>query len=138
MPTSAPSKGRVLYIEDEAFFGGEISKKLTEAGYEAALAKDGDEGLSRLRREKFDLVLLDILLPRVDGYDVLRQMKEDRAMSALPVIVFSNLGSQEDRVKAEGLGAALFLVKALTNPSDVVHSIADILEGHPASPSHEA
>jgi CheY-like chemotaxis protein len=112
-----------VYIEDEPFFAGTMSRLLTEAGYTTAVAADGEEGLSLTEQIKPDLVLLDLVLPKVDGKDVLKQLKSNPITKDIPVFVLSNLSSDADQRETVALGAAGFFVKAMTLPSAIVDAI---------------
>lgn len=119
---------RILYIEDEEFFANIISKQLTEAGFEVVTAKDGEEGLKAAQSEAFDLIFLDLILPKLGGFDVLKALKEDTVTKNIPVIILSNLSSQEDEKKAHDLGAEKFCVKMSTYPQQVAGIAKDFLE----------
>lgn len=114
---------RIVYIEDEPFFAGTMSRLLTEAGYTTALADDGEKGLALVEKEKPDLVLLDLVLPKLDGKEVLKKLKADPATKDIAVIVLSNLSAEADQREVEQLGAAGFFVKAMTLPSVVVDAV---------------
>lgn len=113
-------KKRVLYIEDDPFFAKILSQKLTDSGYDALIATDGVHGLAQMRKTPCDLVLLDLLMPEMDGYEVLKQIRADKALKDVPIIVLSNVGAHEAVEKTKALGAIDFLVKALTTPASVV------------------
>ena len=114
---------RIVYIEDEPFFGGTMSRLLTEAGYTTAIAKDGQEGLTLIAKEKPSLVLLDLVLPKIDGKEVLKKIKEDAATKDIPVFVLSNLSADADQRETIALGATGFFVKAMTLPSAIVDAV---------------
>ncbi|OGG82302.1 hypothetical protein A3H77_00955 [Candidatus Kaiserbacteria bacterium RIFCSPLOWO2_02_FULL_56_11] len=120
--TPAP-RTRIVYIEDEPFFGGTMSRLLSEAGYTTMVAADGEEGLAMVAKEKPDLVLLDLVLPKVDGKEVLKRIKSDPATKNIPVFVLSNLSADADQRETVALGAAGFFVKAMTLPSAIVEAI---------------
>ncbi len=118
---------KILYVEDEPFFARTLEKMFSSAGFDVAIAKDGEEGLATAAREKPDLILLDLLLPKVDGFEVLRKLREDPATKTLPVIILSNLGSDEDRRRTSELGANEFFVKALMDPKKLVLQVKGML-----------
>ena len=120
--TPAP-RTPIVYIEDEPFFGGTMSRLLSEAGYTTTVAADGEEGLAMVAKEKPDLVLLDLVLPKVDGKEVLKRIKSDPATKNIPVFVLSNLSADADQRETVALGAAGFFVKAMTLPSAIVEAI---------------
>lgn len=111
---------RILYVEDEDFFAKTLSRSLEHLGCEVVVAKDGEEGLAYIQKERFDLILLDLLLPKVDGFEVLRILREDPATKTLPVVVVSNLFSDEDQKKVNAFGVKHYFVKAFTDPRTIV------------------
>ncbi len=118
---------KILIIEDDKFLRGLISRKLTKEGYDVSEAIDGEEGIKKIKEEKPDLVLLDLILPGIDGFEVLAQMKEDRDVTKIPAIILSNLGQKEDIEKGLKLGAVDYLVKAHFTPGEIIEKIKKIL-----------
>lgn len=118
---------RILYVEDEKFFADTIERVLTTAGYSVKQAKDGELGLKIAREWKPDLILLDLLLPKVEGFEVLRTLKADLATASIPIVVLSNLSSEADVQRATELGAKHFFVKAVTMPAAVVTFVQSIV-----------
>ena len=117
---STSTKKKILYIEDEPFFASTMSKQLAEAGYDVETAVDGESGLELAKKIIPDIVLLDITLPKMDGKEVLRQLRADDTTKNIPVIILSNLSALEDEREASALGAQAFFVKALSLPSEIV------------------
>lgn len=111
---------KILYIEDEEFFAKIISKQLTKAGFTVEIAGDGEAGLAKATAERFDLIFLDLILPKLGGFDVLKRLKENKATKNIPVVILSNLSSEEDKKKAHEFGAEKFCVKMSTYPQQVV------------------
>src|SRR3989338_9071100 len=101
----------VLYIEDEAFFRKIISQELAKNGFKTDLASDGEEGIVALKKKKYDVILLGLVLPAVGGFDVLRALSSITENSKTPVLVLSNLSSEGDERTAKELGARAFCVK---------------------------
>jgi len=126
-------KGSILYIEDEFFFANTIANKLSEHGLEMDTAKNGTLGIEALKKKKYDLVLLDLILPEMSGFEVLEQMKADPATKDIPVVVLSNLSSDEDKKKAKSLGAINFFVKINTTPNEILAMVRNIV----APPEHK-
>ena len=124
---------RVLYIEDEKFFADTVERVLGHAGYDVKQANDGEEGLKIAREWKPDLILLDLLLPKIEGFEVLRQLQADLATSSIPIVILSNLNSEDDVKKATDLGAKQFFVKAVTMPTNILNMVKGIV-GAPPSP----
>lgn len=112
----------ILIVEDDEFLRSLTAKRLEKEDYQIIIASDGKEALEKLETNLPDLVLLDLLLPIVDGFSVLEKMKKK-----MPVIVFSNLGQKEDIEKAKKLGASDFLIKANFTLDDVVAKVNEYL-----------
>lgn len=121
-------KKKILIVEDDSFLRNLISQKLQKEGYEVAEAADGEEGLKKIKEEKPDLILLDLILPEIDGFEVLRRVKEDPLLASIPVIILSNLGQREDIERGMNLGAADFLIKAHFTPGEIIEKIKNILK----------
>lgn len=117
----------ILIVEDDKFLRDLVVKKLTAEGFTVHAVIDGEEGLTMMQKERPDLVLLDLLLPGIDGYEVLERMRRDPALSSIPVVVLSNLGQEEDVNRAMQLGVKDFLVKARYTPAEIVREVRKIL-----------
>ncbi|MDP1538541.1 MAG: response regulator [bacterium] len=113
----------ILIIEDDKFLRELISQKLTKEKYNVSEAIDGEEGIKKIKEEKPDLVLLDLILPGIDGFEVLAQMKEDQNVTKIPAIILSNLGQREDIEKGLKLGAVDYLVKAHFTPGEIIEKV---------------
>jgi DNA-binding response OmpR family regulator len=122
--TTAQTK-RVLVVEDEKPMAKAIELKLIKNGLEALAVFNGAEALAAMEKEKYDLILLDIMMPEMDGWEVMRSMK-DRGMK-MPVIITSNLSQGEDRQKALALGAVDYLVKSDTSIMSIVEKVKGFL-----------
>jgi len=118
---------KVLIIEDDKFLRELLGKKLSNVGYTAILAVDGEEGLEKIKKDKPDIVLLDLILPGINGFEVLERHKKDASISSVPVIILSNLGQSEDIEKGLRLGAKDFLVKAHFTPQEIVNKLQMVL-----------
>lgn len=105
-------KKTVLLVEDEGSLVNILREHLVEEGYDVLVAIQGEEALQKTQKDKPDLVLLDIILPRLDGFVYLRKVKSDPALKNIPVVVLSNLGQDGDVAKGKELGASEYLVKA--------------------------
>ncbi|MDD3292637.1 MAG: response regulator [Candidatus Pacebacteria bacterium] len=114
---------KVLIIEDDKFLRDLLGKKLSSLGFDTVLAVDGEEGLEKIKTEKPDIVLLDLILPGINGFEVLEQAKKDPSVNEIPIIILSNLGQSEDIEKGLGLGAKDFLVKAHFTPQEIVKKL---------------
>ena len=113
----------ILIIEDDKFLRELIVRKVINEGFDASEAIGGEEGIKKIKEEKPDMVLLDLILPGMDGFEVLSLMKEDSALSSIPVIILSNLGQKEDIEKAMKMGATDYLIKAHFTPSEIIEKI---------------
>ena len=121
------NKSKVLMIEDDPVLQRMYISKLTEGGYEVDLARDGAEGLHKALNTDPDLVLLDLMLPKVNGLQILAEMRKNPNTRKTPVIVLSNLGQADDATKALQLGADDYVVKLNTPPSSVLKKIQMLL-----------
>lgn len=118
---------KIVFIEDETTLQKMLSAALKEVGYSVVAASDGEAGLAAVRAEKPDLVLLDLILPKMDGFTVLSEIKKDEATLKIPVIVLTNLESAENVEKVVALGATTYLVKANYDLPDIVAKIKEVL-----------
>lgn len=118
---------KILIIEDDKFLRGLIASKLIKEGYEVIEAPDGEAGLEKMTEANFNLVILDLLLPGIDGFEVLKNFKENDAVKAIPVIILSNLGSREDIERGLNLGAVDYLVKAHFTPDEIIDKVKQTL-----------
>ena len=114
---------RVLLAEDDRFLRRAAEARLRRHGLEVLTAADGEEALRVARAEPLDLVLLDVVMPKLQGFDVLKALKQDDATAHIPVIVLSNLGQERDVAQAMALGALAFLVKAHMSLQDLVDRV---------------
>ncbi len=119
---------KILLIEDDKFLRELIIQKLGKEGYEVAEAPEGEGGLLKMKEERPDLVLLDLILPGIDGFEVLSRMKKDSDLASIPVIILSNLGQRDDVQKGIDLGAEDYLIKAHFTPGEIVEKIKITLE----------
>ncbi|MBU2036673.1 response regulator [Patescibacteria group bacterium] len=113
----------ILLIEDEPTLQKTLSSALTQEGYEIKSALDGEIGLRLAREIKPDLILLDLILPKLDGFEVLGELKKDGPLKDVPIIVLTNLESAPDIERALSLGATSYLVKANYDLKDVIEKI---------------
>lgn len=121
------SKPRILIIEDEPHILLSLEFLLERAGYETASAADGDEGLAQIRRLRPDVVLLDIMMPRRNGYEVCRAVKADPDLSPIPVIIISAKGQEVEVLRGLELGAAAYVTKPFGN-AEILEAIRAVLE----------
>ena len=119
---------KILIIEDDRFLRKVINKKLSKEKYQVIEAVDGEQGLRVIKEKKPDLVLLDLVLPEINGFEVLARMKKDPTISNIPVIILSNLGERDEVKKGLESGADDYLIKAHFNPGEIVGRIEFILK----------
>jgi DNA-binding response OmpR family regulator len=118
---------KVLIVEDDPFLQSMYANKLESEGFKVYLAEDGKKGLRLAQIEKPMIILLDIILPEADGYEVLKTLKANVETKDIPVILLTNLSQRSDVEQGISLGAAAYLIKAHFMPSEVVAKIKEIL-----------
>ncbi|MDA3840735.1 MAG: response regulator [Patescibacteria group bacterium] len=118
---------KILIVEDDEFLLSMYSTKFEIEGYEVVMASDGEMGVEKAQKEKPGIILLDIMLPNMDGFDVLKKLKADTTTSAIPVILLTNLSQKQDVEQGLSMGADDYLVKAHFMPSEVVDKINRLL-----------
>ncbi|OGI25738.1 MAG: hypothetical protein A3J76_00105 [Candidatus Moranbacteria bacterium RBG_13_45_13] len=122
------SKKKILVIEDDRSLQNAVVETLGQEGYKAISAFDGEEGLQKLAAEKPDLILLDIILPKKDGYEVLSEIKRDETTKDIPVLILTNLEEVDNVQKALDLGATTFMVKSDFSLKDVLVKVKENLK----------
>lgn len=118
---------KILIVEDDKFLRDLMSQKLSKEGFSVKEAFDGEEGLKLALDDPPDLILLDLILPRIDGFGVLERIKKEQKLSHLPVLILSNLGQKEDVQRAMSMGAQDFLIKSNFTLGEIVEKIKAIL-----------
>lgn len=132
-------KKKILIIEDDAFLGEVLELKLKNAGYDVNLEKNGEKGLQAIKDFAPDLLLLDIILPGMSGYEILEAKQKDKEMAKIPTIVISNSGQPVEISQILDLGAKDYLVKASFDPEEVVSKVkTQLREGGGNEVSNEA
>lgn len=124
-------RNKILLVEDSKVVQQMYKNKLTFEQFQVLTADNGMEAIKILSQEKPDLILLDLMMPVMDGYKVLQVVKTDPKLSDIPVLVFSAKGQSEEVEKALSLGAVGYIVKATTKPNEVVEQIRKILSQKP-------
>jgi CheY-like chemotaxis protein len=119
--------GKVLLVDDTEFYQRAYKNKLMPEGYLVTTASNGVEALKCLTQEKPDIILLDLMMPIMDGFKVLQAVKADERLKDIPVIIFSAKGASEEIEQAIKLGACDFLIKATTTPNKVLEKIKQVL-----------
>ncbi|KKR00627.1 MAG: Response regulator receiver protein [Candidatus Nomurabacteria bacterium GW2011_GWF2_40_31] len=124
---------KILIIEDDVFLGDVLNQKLANEGFSTLLARDGREGYEKIKSFKPDLILLDIILPNMNGYEILEAKQKDSGIAGIPVIIVSNSGQPVEINRALALGVKDYLVKAQFDPEEVLIKVRAELkeaEGH--------
>ena len=119
---------KVLIVEDDAVLRKALKEFLSEDGFQVFTASDGEEGVEMTLREDPDIVLLDIILPKKDGYTVIKEIRDNQATKSVPIVLLTNLGSLNDVEKALSLGATTYLVKSDYKLEEISAKIRNILE----------
>jgi len=127
MNNDVEKKAFILLVEDDKFLRELLVRKLETVGFKISTAVDGNEALKKVKEELPELVLLDLVLPGVDGFDILKEIKEDSATSKIPVIILSNLGQREEVERGLKLGADDYLIKAHFTPDEIITKITNLL-----------
>lgn len=114
---------KILFIEDDRFLLEILVRKLSGEKFEVMTALDAEEGLKKLEEEKPDLILLDLVLPGMHGFDFLKKIKKNPKTSQIPVIILSNLGQKEELEEGMRLGAVDYLIKAHFTPREIIQKV---------------
>lgn len=114
---------KILIVEDEEILSNLLEKKLKEVGYEVGVAFDGEEGIKKIRETKPDLILLDIIMPKKGGFEVLEEINQDAELKKIPVIIISNSGQPVEISKALDLGVKDYLIKTQFDPEEVIEKV---------------
>ena len=122
------SEKKILIVEDDKMISNMYQTKLKQEGYNVLIAEDGAQGLDLAVKERPDLILLDVILPQLDGFTVLQEIRLAPSLKETPVFMLTNLGTTEDKEKAKKLGATDYLIKANLTPSQVSDSIKKYLK----------
>lgn len=121
-------KKKILIVEDDNFVAEVYLAKLSEMGYEAILAQNGEEGLAALKKDKIDLILLDILMPIMNGMEMLEEIKKQEDWKNIPVILLTNVGEKESIQKVREMGVKNYLIKSHFTPAEVIEKIESVFK----------
>lgn len=121
---------KLLLVEDEEFISFIYKRQFEISGYEVDTARDGLMGISQIKNSHYDLILLDIMLPGMNGIDILKAAKSDPATKDTPVIMLTNLAQEDIIQEAFKLGAVAYWIKADTNPAEIVQKINNFFEAN--------
>lgn len=122
---------KILLVDDDPLLVRMYQKKLENDGYNVETADDGEQAIRKINDSKPDLILLDVMMPKVNGYEVLKNIKNNDSTKNIPVILLTNVGSSDEDVeKGLELGAVAYLVKAGNRPSAIISKVKEILGGY--------
>lgn len=122
-------KKKILIVEDDNFVAEVYLAKLSEMGYETVLAQNGEEGLAELKKGKIDLILLDILMPIMNGIEMLEEVKKNEEWKTIPVILLTNIGEKESIQKVREMGVKNYLIKSHFTPAEVIEKVESVFSG---------
>ena len=114
---------KVLLVEDDLFLSNILGTRLAKAGLNVVKAMNGEEAVKAVESGRPDLILLDIIIPKRSGFEVLEEIKSDPSFRSVPVIIVSNLGQETDVERGKKLGVVEYFVKAQTSIDDIVDSV---------------
>jgi len=118
----------ILLVEDDPLITEIYTTKLKKEGFSVESVAQGQAALKKLKEKKFDLLVLDIVLPQLTGFEILRKIRKDEKLKQLKVLILSNLGQKSDIEMAKELGVSRYLIKAHFTPSEVVEEIKKLLK----------
>lgn len=121
---------KILIVEDDPLMSRMYQKVFSIEGYEVSLAKDGVEGLEKVKSEKPTLILLDIMMPKMNGFEVLDKIKADPTTKTIPVIILTNLAGERDAETALARGAVKYIIKSQYEPNQITAMVKEILGGY--------
>jgi len=113
----------ILIVEDERIMANLLKKKISQAGYKVSVVYDGEEGLKKIKEEKPDLILLDLIMPKISGFTIMEEMKKDQELSSIPIIVVSNSGQPVELDRIKKLGAKDWIIKTEFDLQEVIEKI---------------
>jgi DNA-binding response OmpR family regulator len=126
--TPIPNSGKtILLADDEQFIVVAYGDGLERAGYQVLTASNGTDALSVLKKNKPDLLVLELMIPKINGFELLQNMKENPLLAKIPVLILTNLSQESDREEAQSFGVADFLVKSEISLQDVLHRVDQLL-----------
>lgn len=123
----------ILIVEDEVLLGNLLKQRLEHEGFNVIWCKDGEEAIDTLRSTRPDLILLDIILPKISGFELLETMQADPQLERAPVIITSNLGQDSDVTRGQSLGAIEYFVKAKVSIEELVDHVKTMVNNLPAN-----
>ncbi len=119
---------KILLVEDDEMLHGMYTQKFKNQGYDVVSAFNGVDGVELAEKEKPDLILLDVIMPKMDGFVALKKIRKNDVTKDIPVILLTNLGQEEDVKKGKELGATDYFIKANHTPQEVVDKVHSVLQ----------
>lgn len=119
---------KILIIDDDPFILDIYALKFKERGFEVDFAQNGKDGLKKATEQKPEVILLDVVMPGMDGFEVLRELKKDQNTRSIKVVVLTNIGQKEEVERGKALGADDYIIKAHFAPSEVVEKVNSVLQ----------
>lgn len=118
---------KIILVEDDPFLLSVLAEKFKQSGFDIETAVDGEDGLNKIKNNKYDLALLDMVLPKIDGFKILEELHKDESLNKMPVIVLSNLYDKNNVERATLLGAKDYVVKAYHTPDNIISKVKSFL-----------
>jgi DNA-binding response OmpR family regulator len=119
---------KVLVVEDDRFLRELITQKLSREGYDVSEAVDGEDGVKKAEEKRPEIILMDLILPGIDGFEAITRIKANPELEDIPIIILSNLGQRDDVERGLKLGATDFLIKAHFTPGEIIEKIEKVLK----------
>ena len=120
----------ILLVEDEALLSNLLRQRLEKEDFEVLAARDGEEALKILKTVKPSLILLDVILPKISGFEFMEKLKEEPGLERAPIVIISNLGQEGDMERGQSLGAVGYFVKAKLSIEELVAKVKEFLSGN--------
>jgi DNA-binding response OmpR family regulator len=127
MPGNKKPK-KILVVEDEISMREIVVEKLRMAGFNVLQAEDGAVAIKTIEKERPDLVLLDLMLPEIDGFGVLERVRKNKDVAATPIIILTNLWSKEEIIKTKMLGVSAYIIKAYMTTEEIMEKVKEVLQ----------
>jgi len=127
MPDMEEKDAKILLVDDDSFLLGIYKKKFELEGFRVTTANNGEAALDEVARRRPHIIMMDVLMPKLDGFATLEVLKSNEHTESIPVVLLTNLGQKEDVEKGMSLGAEDYLIKTHFKPSELVHKVKTIL-----------
>jgi DNA-binding response OmpR family regulator len=118
----------IMVVEDDQYMSRALQDKFGRSGFKVVAAQDGQKAVEVVRKEKPDIVLLDIMMPKKNGFEILKEIKQDAELQSVPILMLTNLSEESDRKKTFDLGASDYLVKSNTRINEIVEKVKSHIE----------